>query len=389
MVDSPEQDRAESADYSDRTDADRDGFGPSTVQDDVILELKNLRTYFQTSYGTVKAVDGVSYHVKRGETLGVVGESGSGKSVTALSIMRLIPSPPGYIVGGEVILDGQNVLDLSDSEMAKIRGSKVGMILQDPMTALNPVFNIENQVGEAIRIHQNLKGQSLVDKIIHSLRQVRIPAAESRMKDYPHQLSGGMRQRVVGAISISCAPIVLIADEPTTALDVTIQAGYLRLLKEIQAETGVGIIFITHDFGIVAKMCDRVAVMYAGRIVETGDVRQIFNEPSHPYSEALLASVPKLEERTQRLYSIEGQPPPLFDLPPGCPFAPRCEYAQDVCREAYPVRVEIGEEHTASCWKLLDFDISKADPDELAAAQSVTVNSAAEEQPEEAEAVAD
>jgi len=389
MVDSPEQDRAESADYSDRTDADRDGFGPSTVQDDVILELKNLRTYFQTSYGTVKAVDGVSYHVKRGETLGVVGESGSGKSVTALSIMRLIPSPPGYIVGGEVILDGQNVLDLSDSEMAKIRGSKVGMILQDPMTALNPVFNIENQVGEAIRIHQNLKGQSLVDKIIHSLRQVRIPAAESRMKDYPHQLSGGMRQRVVGAISISCAPIVLIADEPTTALDVTIQAGYLRLLKEIQAETGVGIIFITHDFGIVAKMCDRVAVMYAGRIVETGDVRQIFNEPSHPYSEALLASVPKLEERTQRLYSIEGQPPPLFDLPPGCPFAPRCEYAQDVCREAYPVRVEIGDEHTASCWKLLDFDISKADPDELAAAQSVTVNSVAEEQPEEAEAVAD
>jgi len=389
MVDSPEQDRAESADYSDRTDADRDGFGPSTVQDDVILELKNLRTYFQTSYGTVKAVDGVSYHVKRGETLGVVGESGSGKSVTALSIMRLIPSPPGYIVGGEVILDGQNVLDLSDSEMAKIRGSKVGMILQDPMTALNPVFNIENQVGEAIRIHQNLKGQSLVDKIIHSLRQVRIPAAESRMKDYPHQLSGGMRQRVVGAISISCAPIVLIADEPTTALDVTIQAGYLRLLKEIQAETGVGIIFITHDFGIVAKMCDRVAVMYAGRIVETGDVRQIFNEPSHPYSEALLASVPKLEERTQRLYSIEGQPPPLFDLPPGCPFAPRCEYAQDVCREAYPVRVEIGEEHTASCWKLLDFDISKADPDELAAAQSVSVNYPAEEQPEEAEAVAD
>jgi oligopeptide/dipeptide ABC transporter ATP-binding protein len=392
MVDSPEtglQDRPESGDYSDREDADRDGFGPSTVQDDVILELRNLRTYFQTSYGTVKAVDGVSYHVKRGETLGVVGESGSGKSVTALSIMRLIPSPPGYIVGGEVILDGQNVLDLSDGEMAKIRGSKVGMILQDPMTALNPVFNIENQVGEAIRIHQNLKGQSLVDKIIHSLRQVRIPAAESRMKDFPHQLSGGMRQRVVGAISISCAPIVLIADEPTTALDVTIQAGYLRLLKEIQAETGVGIIFITHDFGIVAKMCDRVAVMYAGRIVETGDVRQIFNEPSHPYSEALLASVPKLEERTQRLYSIEGQPPPLFDLPPGCPFAPRCEYAQDVCRDAYPVRVQIDKDHTASCWKLLDFDISKADPEELAAAQSVSMNSATEEQPEEAEAVAD
>jgi len=391
MVDSPEKERAESTDYTDRADMDTDGFGPSTVEEDVILELRNLRTYFQTAYGTVKAVDGVSYYVKRGETLGVVGESGSGKSVTALSIMRLIPSPPGYIVGGEVILDGENVLDLSDGEMAKIRGSKVGMILQDPMTALNPVFNIENQVGEAIRIHQRVKGQSLVDKIVHSLRQVRIPAAESRMKDFPHQLSGGMRQRVVGAISISCAPIVLIADEPTTALDVTIQAGYLRLLKEIQAETGVGIIFITHDFGIVAKMCDRVAVMYAGRIVETGDVRQIFNEPAHPYSEALLASVPKLEERTQRLYSIEGQPPPLFDLPPGCPFAPRCEYVQDVCREAYPVRSPLGGEHTASCWKILDFDISKADPDELAAAQSVDVTAALDEESEaaEVEAVAD
>jgi oligopeptide/dipeptide ABC transporter ATP-binding protein len=385
MVDSPEQDREN---YSDRADADTDGFGPSTAQDDVILEIRNLRTYFQTKYGTVKAVDGVSYYVKRGETLGVVGESGSGKSVTALSIMRLVPSPPGFIVGGEVILDGENLLDLSDGDMANIRGSKVGMILQDPMTALNPVFNIENQVGEAIRIHQQVKGQTLVDRIIHSLRQVRIPAAESRMKDFPHQLSGGMRQRVVGAISISCAPVVLIADEPTTALDVTIQAGYLRLLKEIQAETGVGIIFITHDFGIVAKMCDRVAVMYAGRIVETGDVRQIFNEPAHPYSAALLASVPKLEERTQRLYSIEGQPPPLFDLPPGCPFAPRCDSAQDVCREAYPVRSTLTGEHTASCWKILDFDITKADPDELAAAQSVDVT-ANVEQPEEAEAVAD
>ncbi len=384
MVDSPEQDREN---YSDRADADTDGFGPSTAQDDVILEIRNLRTYFQTKYGTVKAVDGVSYYVKRGETLGVVGESGSGKSVTALSIMRLVPSPPGFIVGGEVILDGENLLDLSDGDMANIRGSKVGMILQDPMTALNPVFNIENQVGEAIRIHQQVKGQTLVDRIIHSLRQVRIPAAESRMKDFPHQLSGGMRQRVVGAISISCAPVVLIADEPTTALDVTIQAGYLRLLKEIQAETGVGIIFITHDFGIVAKMCDRVAVMYAGRIVETGDVRQIFNEPAHPYSAALLASVPKLEERTQRLYSIEGQPPPLFDLPPGCPFAPRCDSVQDVCREAYPVRSTLSGEHTASCWKILDFDISKADPDELAAAQSVDVTSGIVE-PEEAEAVA-
>ena len=391
MVDSAEKERAGATGYEDRTDSDRDGFGPSTVQDDIILEVKDLTTYFQTRYGTVKAVDGVSYYVRKGETLGVVGESGSGKSVTALSIMRLVPSPPGYIVGGEVILDGQNVLDLSDKDMAKIRGSKVGMILQDPMTALNPVFNIENQVGEAIRIHQKVRGKTLVERIIHSLRQVRIPAAESRMKDFPHQLSGGMRQRVVGAISISCAPIVLIADEPTTALDVTIQAGYLRLLKEIQAETGVGIIFITHDFGIVAKMCDRVAVMYAGRIVETGDVRQIFNEPSHPYSEALLASVPKLEERTRRLYSIEGQPPPLFDLPPGCPFAPRCPYVQDLCRESYPTVFRLDDTHTASCWKLMDFDKSRADPDELAAVQSTTVHSQRDPEtvPEEAGAVAD
>ena len=391
MVDSPEKERSDTTRYEDRTDSDRDGFGPSTVQDDIILEVKDLKTYFQTRYGTVKAVDGVSYYVRKGETLGVVGESGSGKSVTALSIMRLVPSPPGYIVGGEVILDGQNVLDLSDKDMAKIRGSKVGMILQDPMTALNPVFNIENQVGEAIRIHQKVRGKTLVERIIHSLRQVRIPAAESRMKDFPHQLSGGMRQRVVGAISISCAPIVLIADEPTTALDVTIQAGYLRLLKEIQAETGVGIIFITHDFGIVAKMCDRVAVMYAGRIVETGDVRQIFNEPAHPYSEALLASVPKLEERTRRLYSIEGQPPPLFDLPPGCPFAPRCPYAQDVCRESYPTVFKIDDTHSASCWKLMDFDKSKVDPDELASVQSTVVHSQQDPEmvPEEAGAVAD
>lgn len=334
---------------------DTDRFGPRTVQEKVILEVKGLRTHFQTRYGTVKAVDGVSFHLNAGETLGVVGESGCGKSVTVLSIMRLIPSPPGFIVGGEVILDGDNVLEYSNSEMARIRGSKVAMILQDPMTALNPVFNVENQVGEAIRIHQGLKGEGLRSSIIHSLRQVRIPAAEERMKDFPHQLSGGMRQRVVGAISISCAPLVLIADEPTTALDVTIQASYLRLLKEIQAETGIGIIFITHDFGIVAKMCDRVAVMYAGRIIETGDVRQIFNDPSHPYTEALLFSVPKLEEKTRRLYSIEGQPPALYDLPPGCPFAARCPYVQDICREDYPAETSLDEAHTANCWKLTDF----------------------------------
>jgi oligopeptide/dipeptide ABC transporter ATP-binding protein len=330
--------------------ADRDAFGPSTVKEEVILEVKDLRTYFTTRWGTVKAVDGLSFDLRKGETLGIVGESGSGKSVTSLSIMRLIPSPPGHIVGGQVILDGVDLLQLSESEMSRVRGDKVSMILQDPMTALNPVFNVENQVGEAIRIHQGLRGRSLLDKIIDALRKVRIPAPETRVKDYPHQLSGGMRQRVVGAIGISCEPLVLIADEPTTSLDVTIQAAYLRLLKEIQAETGLAIIFITHDFGIVAKMCDRVAVMYAGKIVETGDVRQIFNHPKHPYTEALLSSVPKLEEKTDRLYAIAGQPPALYNLPPGCAFAPRCPYVVDRCKEEYPPQFSAEERHVSACW---------------------------------------
>ena len=335
-----------------------DRFGPDTVGEEVVLDVKELRTYFTTRWGTVKAVDGVSYRVHRGETLGIVGESGSGKSVQALSVMRLVPSPPGHIVGGEVRLaiteDGKttvkDVLQVSESEMTKIRGGEIAMILQDPMTALNPVFTIENQVGEAITIHQGLKGKPLWEKIIEALRHVRIPAAEQRAKDYPHQLSGGMRQRVVGAIGISSTPSVIIADEPTTSLDVTIQAAYLRLLKQLQAEDGVSIIFITHDFGIVAKMCDRVAVMYAGRIVESGDVRQIFNSPRHPYTQALIESVPKLEVKTGRLRQIDGQPPLLYNLPPGCPFAPRCPNVQERCREEYPHSEQAGENHHFHCW---------------------------------------
>ncbi len=346
-----------------------DRFGPDTVREEVVLEVKDLRTYFTTRWGTVKAVDGVSYQVHRGETLGIVGESGSGKSVQALSVMRLVQSPPGHIVGGEVILatremvGGENgggegrevytkkdILQVSESEMTKIRGGEIAMILQDPMTALNPVFTIENQVGEAITIHQGLKGKPLWEKIIEALRHVRIPAAEQRAKDYPHQLSGGMRQRVVGAIGISSTPAVIIADEPTTSLDVTIQAAYLRLLKQIQAEDGVAIIFITHDFGIVAKMCDRVGVMYAGRIVESGDVRQIFNSPKHPYTQALIDSVPKLEVKTGRLRQIDGQPPLLYNLPAGCPFAPRCPNALDRCREEYPPYEQAAENHYFHCW---------------------------------------
>ena len=317
---------------------------------DVVLQVKGLQTYFVTRWGVVKAVDGIDLELRRGETLGIVGESGSGKSVTALSIVRLVPSPPGHIVGGQVLLDGEDILQLDESEMEKVRGDKIAMVLQDPMTALNPVFDIEDQVGEALKIHKKLSGATLKEQVVDMLRKVRIPAPEIRIKDYPHQLSGGMRQRVVGAIGISCDPQVLIADEPTTSLDATIQAQYLRLLRDLQEETGVGIIFITHDFGIVAKMCDRVAVMYAGKIVEQGNVRQIFNNPSHPYTEALINSVPKMEEKMSRLYSIPGQPPALWDLPQGCSFAPRCPYVMDKCREAFPPSFDVEEGQYAACW---------------------------------------
>ena len=324
----------------------------AATQQEVVLKVDDLRTYFTTRWGTVKAVDGITFDLRRGETLGIVGESGSGKSVTMLSLMRLIPMPPGRIVSGSITLDGEDILQLSENEMNKVRGSKIALIIQDPMTSLNPVFTIGNQVSEAIKIHQDIPKRSVMEQALSVLRKVNIPAAESRMRDYPHQMSGGMRQRVVGAIGISCQPQVLIADEPTTSLDVTIQAQYLALLKELQRDSNVGLIFITHDFGIVAKMCDRVAVMYAGRIVEQGSVRDIFNRPSHPYTEALLASVPRMEEDVDRLYSIEGQPPTLHDLPTGCPFAPRCQYVMDRCREEYPARVTISEGHHASCWRL-------------------------------------
>lgn len=330
----------------DAAEVDSDGFGPSAATSEIVLDINNLQTHFATRWGTVKAVDGVTYSVRRGETLGVVGESGSGKSVTALSIMRLVPSPPGHIVGGEVMLNGRNLLELSERAMTEIRGGEVSMILQDPMTALNPVFTVENQVGEAIRIHQKLRGKDLWDSIVDALRKVRIPAPETRAKDYPHQLSGGMRQRVVGAIGISTSPDVIIADEPTTSLDVTIQAAYLRLLRQIQREAGVGIIFITHDFGIVAKMCDRVAVMYAGRIVESADVRTIFNNPLHEYTKALINSVPKLEEKTGRLPQIDGQPPLLYNLPEGDAFAPRSplEYSEEDAN-IRPELVEVSPGH--------------------------------------------
>jgi oligopeptide/dipeptide ABC transporter ATP-binding protein len=269
-----------------------------------------------------------------------------------LSLMRLVPSPPGRIVSGSIRLDGQDILQLSEDDMSRIRGRKIGLILQDPMTSLNPVLTLGDQVMEAVQIHESMPKRSALARAIDVLRKVNIPAAETRVRDYPHQMSGGMRQRVVGAIGISSHPMVLIADEPTTSLDVTIQAQYLKLLRDLQTESNLAMIFITHDFGIVAKMCDRVAVMYAGRIIELGDVRQIFNHPSHPYTEALLASVPKMEEDVERLYSIEGQPPTLHDLPPGCPFAPRCPYVMAKCESEYPTPAAVDTGHYAACWRI-------------------------------------
>jgi oligopeptide/dipeptide ABC transporter ATP-binding protein len=322
---------------------------------DIVLEVHDLHTHIFTRWGVVRAVDGVSFYLRQGETLGIVGESGCGKTMTALSLLRLVPRPGGRIVQGKIILEGENILEKSDSEMRHIRGRRISMILQDPQTSLNPVFTIGNQLIEGIRIHHHREGyQALVRRAIDALKQVRVAAPERRVQDYPHQMSGGMKQRVVGAISISCEPRVIIADEPTTSLDVTIQAQYLRLLREIQEETGLSLIFITHDFGIVAKMCDRVMVMYAGRVVESGPVREIFNKPSHPYTQALLSSVPKLEERPERLYSIQGQPPALWDVPPGCRFAARCPYADDRCQQEYPPSYTIGDGHNADCWRLED-----------------------------------
>ena len=325
---------------------------------DTILEVENLETHLDTKMGLVKAVDGVSFSLRRGETLGIVGESGSGKSMTALSILRLAPRPAARIVGGRVLLDGEDLLRLGAEEMRRVRGRRISMVLQDPQTSLNPVYTIGGQIAEASAMHRDVPRSELLSRAVAALRKVRVAAPEQRVRDHPHQLSGGMKQRVVGAIANSCEPQILIADEPTTALDATIQAQYLRLLKDIQRESELSIIFITHDFGIVADMCDQVAVMYGGRIVEYGPVRAIFNTPAHPYTQALLSSVPAVDVTVDRLYSIPGQPPSLWNLPPGCRFAPRCRWAQSRCRDEYPPTLPgrgTGQAvHSASCWKLED-----------------------------------
>ncbi len=319
---------------------------------ETLLKVEDLKTSFFTRAGEVKAVDGISFHLNAGETLGIVGESGCGKSVTATSLLRLLPEPAGQIIGGKIFLEGVNILELDKKQMRAYRGKMISMILQDPMTSLNPVYTVGNQIGESIRMHQQLPENKVEAEIISALRLLRIPAPEQRLKDYPFQMSGGMRQRVVGSIAMSCRPRVLIADEPTTALDATIQAQYLALFRDIQKQTNVGIIFITHDFGVVASLCHRVAVMYAGKIVETASTSTIFKHPSHPYTNALIHSVPRLDQKDDRLYSIEGQPPSLLNLPPGCRFAARCPDAMDICREQQPPEVELSEGHTVSCWKV-------------------------------------
>jgi oligopeptide/dipeptide ABC transporter ATP-binding protein len=319
---------------------------------DIVLEVRDLHTHFFLRRGVLKAVDGVSFSLHRGEVLGLVGESGCGKSMTALSIIRLLPRGAARTIRGEVLLGGEDILTKTPREMRDIRGSRISMILQDPQTSLNPVFSIGEQLREAIAHRTHGRTSDVMREAVEALRRVDIAAPEQRLTQYPHQMSGGMKQRVVGAIAMSGHPEVLIADEPTTALDVTIQLQYLKLLKRLQQDSGTAILFITHDFGVVARMCDRVAVMYAGRIVECGPVRQVFDHPSHPYTQALIASVPKITGTTGRLTTIDGQPPSLLNPPAGCRFAPRCPYADQRCHALYPGSYDIGNFHTADCWKL-------------------------------------
>ena len=315
-----------------------------------VVEVRDLQTHLVTRWGTVKAVDGVSFSVSAGETLGLVGESGSGKSMTCLSIVRLVPRPAARIVGGSVLLDGEDLLTKTEQEMQRLRGRKVGMILQDPMSSLNPVFSIGRQVREPLSMYHGLRGRALQERAAELLAAVRIPSPAERLRAFPHQLSGGMRQRVVGAMAIAAPPRLLIADEPTTSLDLTIQAQYLSLLRELQRAQGLAMIFITHNLGIVARMCDAVAVMYAGRIVEAGPVRRIFGAPQHPYTRALIESIPRLGEANGRLTAIEGQPPDPAALPTGCAFHPRCPQRLERCATEVPHDTAIATDHRTACW---------------------------------------
>lgn len=317
-----------------------------------LLEVQALKTYFKTKAGYVRAVDGVSFGVRPGEKVAVVGESGCGKSVTALSIMRLIEQPPGEYIDGSILFDDQNLLEIPENAMRKVRGGKIGMIFQDPMTCLNPTMTVSEQIAEGLRIHLKLSNREAHSRAVTLLDQVGIPEAARRANSYPHQFSGGMRQRVMIAIALACRPKLLIADEPTTALDVTVQAQILELISAVCQEFGTAVILITHDLGVVAGMTDRVVVMYAGKVVETAPTEELFANPRHPYTLGLMASVPRLDEaRTNDLKTIEGSPPNLIQPPPGCPFMPRCVYARDICRTMPPLDPVNGQAaHTKACW---------------------------------------
>jgi len=325
------------------------------LADDMVLDVKNLQTVFFTNSGLFRAVDDVSFSVRRGETLAIVGESGCGKSVTALSIMRLVPDPPGRIVGGSVTLEGTELLELNEAEMRAIRGNRISMIFQEPMTSLNPVMRIGDQITEAVRLHRKLTAREAWSKAVDMLRLVRIPEPEQRAREYPHQLSGGMRQRAMIAMALACRPALLIADEPTTALDVTIQAQILALIVDLQKELGTGLILITHDLGVVAQTAQRVIVMYAGKKVEEASVEALFENPRHPYTRGLMASMPAVatfgSNSDARLVEIPGMVPSLTNLPPGCAFAPRCALAIDRCRAEYPPLQDWGDHHLAACWR--------------------------------------
>jgi len=324
------------------------------VNDQRVLEIRNLKTYFYTYEGVAKAVDGISYQLAKGEPLGLVGESGCGKSVSALSILRLIPVPPGKIVGGEILFKGKNLLDLSEDEMRKIRGDRISMIFQEPMTSLNPVFTIGNQIQETFKLHQGLSTGEALEKTIEMLRLVNIPSPERCVKQYPHELSGGMRQRAMIAMALACNPEILIADEPTTALDVTIQAQILDLMIKLKEELGMAIILITHNLGVIVETVKRVLVMYAGKIVEEAKTKTLFEHPQHPYTMGLLKSVPRLGDKVRlgkvRLSEIPGVVPSLYELPPGCKFSTRCPWVMARCREEEPELKEIEGNHFNCCW---------------------------------------
>jgi len=324
----------------------------ATVDEEKVLEVKDLRTYFYTEDGEVRAVDGLRYDVKKGESVGLVGESACGKSVSALSIMRLIPYPPGIIVGGEVIFKGQDLLKVSEAEMRHIRGNRIAMVFQEPMTSLNPVLTIRLQLSESLELHRGMNKKTANEEALKLLKLVGLPDAEQRLGDYPHQFSGGMQQRIMIAIALSCDPELLIADEPTTSVDVTVQAQLLELIDNLRAQFGTSVIIITHNLGVVARYADRVNVMYAGRLVETAPTDVLYSEPKHPYTMGLLASVPRLDlARKRKLSVVDGLPPNLARLPKGCAFCPRCYLAIDRCREEKPELEEVGETHYSACFR--------------------------------------